>query len=80
MNNPGETGGRKLKLISSPEGAGHVITISDGYFQLYIYSALSELGIVGGLPTSGFTGGYSYIAAMRREVPLGQPKYLKNGP
>jgi hypothetical protein len=74
------------KKIRSPEGAGYGLSlrraqellmdygtgIRDGYFPLYIYSAPSELESVGGLPTSGFTGGYSYTATMWREVPLGQ--------
>jgi hypothetical protein len=32
----------------------------------------SELIIIGGILTSGFTGGYSFTAATRRAVPLGQ--------
>jgi hypothetical protein len=77
--------------MSSPEGAGYGlffsrvqelfmdygIRISDGYFPPYIYSAPSELKSVEGLTTSGFTGGYSYIAPMRLEIPLGQSICIK---
>jgi hypothetical protein len=72
--------------MASPEGAGYGlflrraqelfmdygIRILVGHFPLNIYSAPSELESVEGLPTSGFTGGYSYTATMWREVPLGQ--------
>jgi hypothetical protein len=74
---PGKTGGRLQKQMSSPEGASYGFRIRDGYLLLYIYSAPLELESVGGFPTSGFTGGYSYTASMRREVPLGQ-SILKN--
>jgi hypothetical protein len=53
------------------------IKIRDGYFPLHTYSAPSELKSVEGLPTSGFTGGYSYTATTRREVPLGRSIFRK---